>query len=138
MYLLRNMQAGQLSADTICPNPFYFYIFKTNAPYIIYIYICVFDPLYANLMLMLLFILTDNTNIWTSIDLYYYFLHQRPIQLSSGIYTKTLGLNNIPEAVNIVAWSAARLCHSSEIGWNKHNSSYYAKQNSMFYHRVKL
>jgi hypothetical protein len=52
--------------------------------YYIFLFIsCVYDPLYANLMLIL-FILTDNTNIWTSSDSYY-FLHQRPTQLSSGI-----------------------------------------------------
>jgi hypothetical protein len=35
--------------------------------------------------------------------------------------------NNIPEAVNKLALSV-RLVHSCEIGWNKHDSSYYSKQ----------
>ena len=33
--------------------------------------------------------------------------------------------NNIPEVVN-------------KLGWNKHDSSYYSKQNSKFYHSVKF
>jgi len=41
------------------------------------------------------------------------------------------------EAVNKLALSA-RLDHSCETEWNKHDSSYYSKQNSMFYHRVKF
>jgi len=45
--------------------------------------------------------------------------------------------NNIPEAVNKPALSA-RLCYSCETGWNKHDSTYYSKQNSKFYHRVKF
>ena len=44
--------------------------------------------------------------------------------------------NNIPEAVNKLALSA-RLGHSCETGWNKHDSCYYSKQNSKFYYRVK-
>ena len=40
--------------------------------------------------------------------------------------------NNIPEAVNKVAL-LARLDHSRETGWNKHDSSYYFKQNSKFF-----
>ena len=43
--------------------------------------------------------------------------------------------NNISEAVNKFALSAC-LGHSCETGWNKHDSSYYSKQNSKFYHRV--
>ena len=38
---------------------------------------------------------------------------------------------------NKLAFSA-RLDHSCETGWNKHNSSYYSKQNSKFYCRVKF
>jgi hypothetical protein len=45
--------------------------------------------------------------------------------------------NNILEAVNKLALSA-RLDHSCETGWNKHDSSYYSKQNSKFYYRVKF
>jgi len=45
--------------------------------------------------------------------------------------------NNIPEAVNKLPLSA-RVGHSCETGWNKHDSSYYSKQNLKFYHRVKL
>jgi hypothetical protein len=30
------------------------------------------------------------------------------------------------------------LGHSCETGWNKHDSSYYSKQNSEFYNRVKF
>jgi hypothetical protein len=45
--------------------------------------------------------------------------------------------NNIPEAVNKLALSAC-LGHSCETGWNKHDSSYYSKQNSKVYHRVKF
>jgi len=45
--------------------------------------------------------------------------------------------NNIPEAVNKLALSAC-LDHSCETGWNKHDSSYYSKQNSKFYYRVKF
>jgi hypothetical protein len=37
--------------------------------------------------------------------------------------------NYIPEAVNKLALSA-RLDHSCETGWNKHDSSYYSKQSS--------
>ena len=37
--------------------------------------------------------------------------------------------NNIPEAVNKLPLSAC-LDHSCETGWNKHDSSYYSKQNS--------
>jgi len=40
--------------------------------------------------------------------------------------------NNIPETVNKLALSA-HLGHSCETGWNKHDSSYYSKQNSKFY-----
>jgi hypothetical protein len=36
---------------------------------------------------------------------------------------------------NLYLW--ARLGHSFETGWNKHDSFYYSKQNSKFYHRVK-
>jgi hypothetical protein len=39
--------------------------------------------------------------------------------------------NNIPEAVNKLALSA-RLDYSCETGWNKHDPSYYSKQNSKF------
>ena len=46
-------------------------------------------------------------------------------------------LNNIPEAVNKLALSA-RIDNSCETGWNKHESSYYSKQNLKFYHRVKV
>ena len=35
--------------------------------------------------------------------------------------------NNIPEAVNKLALSA-RLGHSCDTGWTKHDSSYYSKQ----------
>jgi hypothetical protein len=42
--------------------------------------------------------------------------------------------NNIPEAVNKLAFSA-HLDHSCETLWNKHDSSYYSKQK--FYYRVK-
>jgi len=45
--------------------------------------------------------------------------------------------NNIPEAVNKLVLSA-RLGHSFETGWNKHDSSCYSKQNSKFYHRVNF
>ena len=38
--------------------------------------------------------------------------------------------NNISEAVNKIALSA-RLVHSCETGWNKHDSSYYSNQNSV-------
>ena len=38
--------------------------------------------------------------------------------------------NNIPEAANKLAVSD-RLGHSCETGWNKHDSSYYSKQNSV-------
>ena len=44
--------------------------------------------------------------------------------------------NNIPEAVNKLVLSA-RLDHSCETWWNKHDS-YYSKQNSKFYYRVKF
>jgi hypothetical protein len=37
--------------------------------------------------------------------------------------------NNIPEAVDKLALSA-HLGHSCETEWNKHDSSYYSKQNS--------
>jgi hypothetical protein len=39
-------------------------------------------------------------------------------------------LNNIPEAVNKLAFSAS-LGNSCETGWNIHDSSYYSKQNSV-------
>ena len=39
--------------------------------------------------------------------------------------------NTIPETVNKLALSA-HLGHSGETGWNKHDSSYYSKQNSSF------
>jgi hypothetical protein len=45
--------------------------------------------------------------------------------------------NNIPEAVNKLVVSAS-LDHSCETWWNNHDSSYYSKQNSKFYHRVKF
>jgi hypothetical protein len=45
--------------------------------------------------------------------------------------------NNIPAAVNKLALSA-RLGHSCETGWNKHDSSDHSKQNSKVYHRVKF
>jgi hypothetical protein len=45
--------------------------------------------------------------------------------------------NNILEAFDKLTLST-RLGHSCETGWNKHNSSYYSKQNSKFYHRVKF
>ena len=45
--------------------------------------------------------------------------------------------NNIPEAVNKLVFSA-HLDHSCETVWNKHDSSYYSKQNSKFYYRVKF
>jgi uncharacterized protein Usg len=44
---------------------------------------------------------------------------------------------NITEAVNKLALSA-HLGHSCETGCNKYDSSYYSKQNSKFYHRVKF
>jgi hypothetical protein len=40
------------------------------------------------------------------------------------------GCKNIPEAVNKLALSA-RLGHSCETGWHKHDSFYYSKQNSV-------
>jgi hypothetical protein len=45
--------------------------------------------------------------------------------------------NNIPEAVNKLALSTC-FGHFCETGWNKHDSSYYSKQNSKFYYRVKF
>ena len=44
--------------------------------------------------------------------------------------------NNIPQAVNKLAFSA-RLDHSCETVLNNHDASYYSKQNSKFYYRVK-
>ena len=44
--------------------------------------------------------------------------------------------NNIPEVVNKLVLSA-HLDHSCETVSNKHDSSYYSKQNSKFYYRVK-
>ena len=38
--------------------------------------------------------------------------------------------NNIPEAINKLALSA-RSDHSFETEWNKYDSSYYSKQNSV-------
>ena len=43
----------------------------------------------------------------------------------------------IPEAVNKLALSA-RLGHSCETERTKHDSSYYSKQSSKFYHRVNF
>jgi hypothetical protein len=85
------MQGGQLSADKCTkygfvhrvPKPILLiYIQDKCTLYYIYLFIsCVYDPLYANLMLILL-----SGQIYEFfIDSYYYFLHQRPTQLSSGI-----------------------------------------------------
>ena len=45
--------------------------------------------------------------------------------------------NKIPEAGNKLALSAC-LGHSCEIGWNKHDSSYYSKQNSKVLSQYKI
>ena len=69
------MQSGQLSADAICtkegfvhrvPKPILLVYIRDKCT-LLYTYLfisCVYDPLYANLILMLIIILTDNTNIW--------------------------------------------------------------------------
>jgi hypothetical protein len=45
--------------------------------------------------------------------------------------------NNVPEAVNKLALSA-RLGHSCETEWNKHDSSHYSKQNSKVLSQGKI
>jgi len=45
--------------------------------------------------------------------------------------TNEKACNTIPETVNKLALSS-HLGYSCETGWNKHDSSYYSKQNSSF------
>jgi hypothetical protein len=79
-----------------------------------------------------------NNMLWSV----YHILQQRFPEIQEVACNKLININrkacsNIPEAINKLAFSAS-LGHTCETGWNKHDSSYYSKQNSKFYHRVKF
>ena len=65
-------------------------------------------------LMLILFILTDNINIWTSSDSYYYFIHRRPTQLSSGIYFLTIYKGIHRGRDPMIAWCAYTVCILSE------------------------
>jgi len=71
-----------------------------------------------------------------------YSIKQFSPQFSGNSWSELMNIDgkactNSPKAVNKLVISA-HLGHSCETGWNKHDSSYYSKQNSKFLSQGKI